>query len=250
MFTTKKPPAASSIVKATSETAVYNNFVRIQTKEDVFDKYEVLQNFGSGSMGCVYKVRVKPDAVVPSNMSTTKRKSIVSSLRSSLSNSLTKKKEEPRRPARKNGDDAHAYALKSILLDRISSEFLEELQNEIAILRSMDHPNIVKAYEVFYVNATRKHMGMIYLVLELCDGGDLYTRSPYTEKDAAKIVQKLLSAVRYMHDRGVVHRDLKYENILFENPSPSAEIKVIDFGLSKKFKSGTPGIMTERVGTM
>ena len=55
---------------------------------------------------------------------------------------------------------------------------------------------------------------------------------------------------RYMHDRGVVHRDLKYENILFENPSPAAEIKVIDFGLSKKFKSGTPGIMTERVGTM
>lgn len=53
-----------------------------------------------------------------------------------------------------------------------------------------------------------------------------------------------------MHDRGVVHRDLKYENILFENPSPSAEVKVIDFGLSKKFTSGTPGIMTERVGTM
>ena len=190
----KKSAAAASIVKATSETAVYNNFVRIQTKEDVFDKYDVLQNFGSGSMGSVYKVRLKPDALVPA-----KPKGIISSLRSSLSSSLTKRKEETevRRPTRAAGDP-HVYALKSILLDRISSEFLEELQNEIAILRSMDHPNIVKAYEVFYVFATKKHMGMIYLVLELCDGGDLYSRSPYTEKDAAKIVHKLLSAVRYV----------------------------------------------------
>ena len=47
-----------------------------------------------------------------------------------------------------------------------------------------------------------------------------------------------------------LHRDLKYENILFENSKPMANIKVIDFGLSKKFKTGVPGIMTERVGTM
>ena len=54
----------------------------------------------------------------------------------------------------------------------------------------------------------------------------------------------------YMHGHGIVHRDLKYENVLFEDETPMANIKVIDFGLSKKFKTGVPGIMTERVGTM
>lgn len=59
----------------------------------------------------------------------------------------------------------------------------------------------------------------------------------------------ILSAVRYMHDHNVVHRDLKFENIMFESKHPDATIKVIDFGLSKKFL-GEPGFMTERVGTI
>jgi calcium-dependent protein kinase len=52
-----------------------------------------------------------------------------------------------------------------------------------------------------------------------------------------------------MHDHGVVHRDLKFENIMFESQHPEAMIKVIDFGLSKKFV-GETGYMTERVGTI
>jgi serine/threonine protein kinase len=59
----------------------------------------------------------------------------------------------------------------------------------------------------------------------------------------------ILSAIRYMHDHGVVHRDLKFENIMFESQHPEATIKVIDFGLSKKFL-GETGFMTERVGTI
>jgi calcium-dependent protein kinase len=86
--------------------------------------------------------------------------------------------------------------------------------------------------------------------MELCDGDDLYARAPYSEKGSALIVGKLLSAIKYMHDHGCVHRDLKFENIMFENNSPNAEIKVIDFGLSKKFLAGQTDRMTEGVGTI
>ena len=122
--------------------------------------------------------------------------------------------------------------------------FVSEMMNEIDILRKMDHPNIVKAYEVY------KSKSNIYVVMEFCSGGDLYARNPYDETDAAKIVGKLLSALAYMHGKGIVHRDLKFENIMFESKAPDAEIKVLDFGLSKKFKDGHTGLMTEGVGTI
>ena len=55
--------------------------------------------------------------------------------------------------------------------------------------------------------------------MELCSGGDLYTRDPYTEDEAARIVGSMISAVSFMHNRKIVHRDIKYENILFAKDS-------------------------------
>eukprot|EP00913_Durusdinium_trenchii_P014653 g13747.t1 len=78
-------------------------------------------------------------------------------------------------------------------------------QQEIAIMKSMDHPNIIKLYETF---EDRKH---IYLAMELCTGGRVWG----VPKDAAIVVQQMLSAVFYMHKRQVCHRDLKPENFLF-----------------------------------
>lgn len=66
----------------------------------------------------------------------------------------------------------------------------------------MDHPHIVKQHEIY------KYKKQIYLILECCDGGDLYTRSPYSEKQAATIVTCLLSAIQYMHEHNIVHRDV------------------------------------------
>lgn len=108
----------------------------------------------------------------------------------------------------------------------------------------MDHPNIVKAYEVYETSVN------IYLVLEHCSGGDLYCRVPYSEKDSARIVGKLLSAITHMHKHNITHRDIKFENIMFESNSPDAEIKLIDFGLSKKMTQGGKNYMTEGVGTI
>jgi len=91
--------------------------------------------------------------------------------------------------------------VKTIHEDRITPEFIDELKNEIDILKTLDHPNIVKAYEVFYCKK-RIHIAMEYL-----SGGNLFKRTPYTEKKSAEILRKLLSAVKYMHDNGIVHRD-------------------------------------------
>lgn len=199
---------------------------------DVYKKYETIEVLGQGSMGAVSKVQVREGQEGGSafNPNPKAKKGMA---RQSSSVSLSE-----RRANKVN------YALKQIQLDKVSTVFLEELHNEIDILKGMDHPNIVKAHEVY------NHKKQIYIILELCDGGDLYTRLPYSEMEAAYISGKLLSAIKYMHDHGIVHRDLKFENIIFESPHPKAEIKVIDFGLSKKFGNQATGVMHEGVGTL
>lgn len=112
------------------------------------------------------------------------------------------------------------YALKSIHLNRVHDPlFVSELKNEIEIMKRLDHAHLSRLIETY------EDKGQLYLVLELCSGGDLYSRDPYTEDQAARIVGSILSAVDFMHSHGIVHRDLKYENILFANPSSTAEIK-------------------------
>jgi serine/threonine protein kinase len=82
------------------------------------------------------------------------------------------------------------YAMKSIHLSRVTDDrFAEELKNEISILKELDHPHIVRPIETF------EHRNQIFIVMELCSGGDLYSRDPYTEEEAARIVSSILSAI-------------------------------------------------------
>ena len=75
--------------------------------------------------------------------------------------------------------------------------------------------------------------------MELFTGGELFERlmeqtgKRYTEHRAALIIQKMLAAVGYLHSKHIAHRDLKLANFVFEDRSPDAELKLIDFGLSK-----------------
>ena len=84
--------------------------------------------------------------------------------------------------------------------------------------------------------------------MDLCSGRDLWERMPYTEEQAAGIIRQLVSAIDHMHKNEIVHRDIKMENILFESTDPNAKIKVIDFGLSKKF-IGPSEHMSEQIGS-
>lgn len=210
--------------------SIQSNMLRM-LKDDVFKKYQVLEVLGSGSMGFVARAKIHAKKVGGSALEEKKRKNL-------MRIRPTSKQIETFR------EQSVEYALKSIQVDRISNAFLQELRNEIDILKGLDHPNIIKAYEVF------ENKRQIYMVLELCDGGDLYERGPYSEEQTRTITKQLLSAIKYMHDHGVVHRDLKFENIMWENNSPNAEIKVIDFGLSRKFRAGEKDIMSEGVGTI
>jgi serine/threonine protein kinase len=98
------------------------------------------------------------------------------------------------------------YAMKSIHLNRVTdTAFVTELKNEISILKELDHPHIVRAIETF------EHRNQIFIVMELCSGGDLYSRDPYKEEEAARIISSILSAISYMHSKNMAHRDLKYE---------------------------------------
>lgn len=105
--------------------------------------------------------------------------------------------------------------------------------NEIKILKLVDHPNIIKLYEVY------EDERYIYLVMEYCRGGELIERivekSTFSEQEAANLMKKIFQAINHLHNQGISHRDLKPENILYTSKEPNAEIKLADFGLSSKF---------------
>mmetsp|Transcript_15505 Transcript_15505/g.32738 ORF Transcript_15505/g.32738 Transcript_15505/m.32738 type:complete len:504 (-) Transcript_15505:72-1583(-) len=131
----------------------------------------------------------------------------------------------------------------------------ERLEAEIDIMKSMDHPGIIKLYETF------EDKQNIYLVMEICGGGELFDRiveaGHFSETDAAIVMQQMIGSIYYMHKNNVCHRDLKPENFLFLSKEPIRKnvLKLIDFGLSAAFapnqvfhtKAGTPYYVAPQV---
>ena len=133
-------------------------------------------------------------------------------------------------------------------LSKLNIKDLEKFRREIEILKKMDHPNIIKLYEVYESERS------LYLVMEECRGGEIFDRiiehiqskKMYSEKDASIIFQQVMSCLQYCYNKNICHRDLKPENILYLNPGSEKDnrIKIIDFGLSQaidklKTKVGT-----------
>ncbi|XP_077592058.1 serine/threonine-protein kinase H1 homolog [Stigmatopora nigra] len=110
---------------------------------------------------------------------------------------------------------------------------------EMAALRRVNHPNVVRLVEVFH--CPRR----IYVVLELATGGELLervvSRGRYTERDAAGALRMLLAGVGYLHSLGITHRDLKPENLLYYHPGADSRLLVTDFGLATFAVVETPG---------
>eukprot|EP00401_Gymnodinium_catenatum_P015921 CAMPEP_0117581482 /NCGR_PEP_ID=MMETSP0784-20121206/65851_1 /TAXON_ID=39447 /ORGANISM="" /LENGTH=493 /DNA_ID=CAMNT_0005381797 /DNA_START=123 /DNA_END=1604 /DNA_ORIENTATION=+ len=129
-------------------------------------------------------------------------------------------------------------AIKAISLGQKKESF----EIEVAIQRSLDHPNIVKLYDIF------RDAKYYYLVMELCTGGELFDAiideasrhegSAFDERQAATYMHQILAGILFMHSKGIAHRDLKPENFLLQKPrrlDRNAPLKIIDFGLAKQF---------------
>ena len=128
-------------------------------------------------------------------------------------------------------------ALKILKKSRYRSQAeLKMIKNEIAVMKVVDHPNIVKLFEFFEDEEN------FYIITEYCGGGQLFeaimARKTFTENEAANIMQQLLSAIAHCHQRKIVHRDVKPENLLLdvlEDDKDRLVVKVIDFGISTQF---------------
>jgi calcium/calmodulin-dependent protein kinase I len=146
-----------------------------------------------------------------------------------------------------NKETKKPVAIKIMAKKNMDKSDMELAKVEIDILKISQHPNIIKLYDVF------ENEHYIYIIMENCSGGDLLSYFEYHEYElpetkVCEIIHKLSMAVYYLHSYGIVHRDLKPENILMTDLSASADIRLLDFGLSKII--GNDEKCTEPYGTL
>ncbi|CAL5985694.1 Kinase [Hexamita inflata] len=157
--------------------------------------------------------------------------------------------------------DNKMYAIKYINVKKMNQQSREFQLNEIRILASIYHPNILSFYETFVQD------GKLHIVLEYADGGDLQseieqrikTKQYFKEDEILSILVQCLCGLNYLHSNKIIHRDIKGQNILkFKNPNDESRpfYKIADFGISKVLHSqyelahsfiGTPLFMAPEI---
>ncbi|XP_052057796.1 MAP/microtubule affinity-regulating kinase 3-like isoform X3 [Mytilus californianus] len=124
-------------------------------------------------------------------------------------------------------------AIKIIDKTQLNPSSLQKLFREVRIMKMLDHPNIVKLFEVIQTEKT------LYLVMEYASGGEVFdylvAHGRMKEKEARSKFRQIVSAVQYCHQKHIVHRDLKAENLLLDG---DMNIKIADFGFSNEFVPG------------
>ncbi|KAI9478414.1 MAG: kinase-like domain-containing protein [Benjaminiella poitrasii] len=117
--------------------------------------------------------------------------------------------------------DNKEVAIKVIPKKNVKNHF-DMVKDEVAVLQSLNHPNVIGFYDYFESSAT---------------GGELFERlferGKFTEKDAVLIIKSVLTGLKYLHRNNIVHRDMKPENLLFKTPDSDADLVICDFGIAK-----------------
>jgi serine/threonine protein kinase len=194
----------SSTTAATSVAGDNTTSFRFQTGTCALEYWEPLKLLGEGSISDIHLVRRRPARVkIPykeeCDIMTTAAGKITSQKTTTAKVSESKSD---------SGDtEQETYALKSIIKDHVRNDaFLEEIRNEIYTMSHLSHPNVVRVVEAY---ERKRH---IYLIMEYCSGGDLcqVEGTGISEAKAAVIIKHILSAVGYLHENRVIHRDRKY----------------------------------------
>ena len=146
------------------------------------------------------------------------------------------------------------FAVKVLSKRKMSEEDLAALHTEIEILKSVDHPNIVKLIDIF---EDERH---VCLVMELLLGGELFDKiiekDKFSEYDAREATKAIIDAISYCHSLGIIHRDIKPENLLLHSKDQGiGSLKIADFGLARSLDQnqlasttcGTPGYVAPEV---
>ncbi|CAO0803394.1 unnamed protein product [Mucor circinelloides] len=146
-----------------------------------------------------------------------------------------------------------SFALKIILKKAIAGKE-HMLSSELDILKQVRHPHIVSMHNLY------ESIDAVYIVTDLASGGELFQqllkKGTYTEKDASNLTRQMLEGLQYLHERDIVHRDMKPENLLFQTAGDDSNLMITDFGLSKILKAqddilttacGTPGYVAPEV---
>lgn len=151
-------------------------------------------------------------------------------------------------------DTGERFAVKVLSKKKMNDEDKVAMQNEIEILKQLDHPNIVKLIDVF---EDERHW---CLVMELMQGGELFDqileKEQFSETDAREATKSIIDAIHYCHSQGILHRDIKPENLLLQSKEQGiSSLKIADFGLARLLDEGslasttcgTPGYVAPEV---
>lgn len=175
----------------TLDITLENDFV-LQIPQKI-GKYSIVRLIGTGSFSAVVLVRINSPTPNP------------------ISDSANDK----------------TFACKVVSRVRLVQERnMNRFEQEIRILQSLHHPNIVHVEEIVYIE------DYICIIMEYCEKGEIFNHivqnGAFSEKDCIQIFKKIVEAVKYIHDHNIAHRDLKPENILLTDDN---EPKLADFGL-------------------